>query len=594
MATRKPLVVIDGAVRELPAGDTTAESVVTILDASYNSVSLLLHGDGSNGSTTFVDNSPTPQTFTVAGNTQISTAAAKFGGASMKFDGAGDYIYSAGSAEVAFGTGDFTVEFWVRRSAVGVTQFVIGVQAPSGSAADRWSLYFLAANTLNFYNGNTIKLTSTTTFAVGTWYHAAVCRSAGTARLYVNGVQEASVADVVTYTAAATRPLIGTDTDFVSLPFNGYIDDLRVTKGVARYTTAFTPHVSAHPDAYSITETVSTQTDLLLPYLTAGVRDSTTGTGTGSLALVNTAPTGYKAFATAFANGATTDYCIQGSTGEWEVGLGRYEVTGDDTYWSSVALLLRGEGATVVDSGPNALTLTLNGSVVTTTAKQKAGASSILLSASGWLQTASSAGLTLGTAPFTLEFWMWKVGTGNSYIMCVGADWAATGGVTLLHYQGQFGFSSPTLSGTSFGVPICDAWTHVAIERVGNVFSLYQNGVLMGTHTDSGTMTQSFIKLGYGTAGSWVPFPGYIDEFRVTAGRARYGGAFTPPTTALPCPDLSSQSLTRTTVKSSSNSDAPVNFSAGTKQVFALPSASNIDNAALGRQYAFSRGFALP
>ena len=338
----------------------------------------------------------------------------------------------------------------------------------------------------------------------------------------------------------------------------------------------------------------SVQNDLLLPYLTAGVRDSTTATGTGSLALVNAAPTGYKAFATAFADGATTDYCIQGTTGEWEVGSGAYSSgLAVDPYWANVSLLLRGEGASVIDYSSNALSLTLNGSVVTSTAKQKFGGSSVYLSASGWMQSAASSGLALGTADFTIDFWMWKVGTGNAYIFCLGADWAAVAGVTLIHYIGQFGFSVGTANGTTFGVPICDTWTHIAVVKSAGVCTLYQNGVSMGSHTNSTNLTDNFIKLGYGTAGSWVPFPGYMDDFRVTKGVARWTSAFTPPTTPAYDPTQAIPTLLRNTVRSSSNSNAPVNFSAGTKQVFALPFADNTRQAALGRQYAYSRGFAL-
>ncbi len=75
-----------------------------------------MHFSGSNGSTTFVDNSPVTKSFTVNGNSQISTAQSKFGSSSLLLDGTGDYLSSPSNADYAFGTGDFTIECWAYRS----------------------------------------------------------------------------------------------------------------------------------------------------------------------------------------------------------------------------------------------------------------------------------------------------------------------------------------------------------------------------------------------------------------------------------------------------------------------------------------------
>jgi hypothetical protein len=82
-------------------------------DPYRSQVSLLLHGDGTNGSTTIVDSSPSPKTVTAVGDAQISTAQSKFGGASIAFDGNGDYLDASSSNQYAIGTEDFTVEGWV-------------------------------------------------------------------------------------------------------------------------------------------------------------------------------------------------------------------------------------------------------------------------------------------------------------------------------------------------------------------------------------------------------------------------------------------------------------------------------------------------
>src|SRR5690554_1699309 len=87
------------------------------VDPYFASVVLLLHGDGTDGSTTITDNSGSAHSPTVNGNSQIDTAESQFGGASVLFDGSGDYLEYADSADWDFGTGDFTVEFWMRRNA---------------------------------------------------------------------------------------------------------------------------------------------------------------------------------------------------------------------------------------------------------------------------------------------------------------------------------------------------------------------------------------------------------------------------------------------------------------------------------------------
>jgi hypothetical protein len=87
-------------------------------DPYFSNVSLLLHGDGTNGSTTIVDSSASPKTLTAFGNAQISTAQSKFGGSSIAFDGTGDYLSISSSNDLTLGTSDFTLETWARLATV--------------------------------------------------------------------------------------------------------------------------------------------------------------------------------------------------------------------------------------------------------------------------------------------------------------------------------------------------------------------------------------------------------------------------------------------------------------------------------------------
>ena len=108
-------------------GDFALTSLVAAAngDPSFSKVSLLLSGDGANGSTTFTDTSPTPKTLTRCGDSQISTVQSKFGGASMYFDGVGDYLSL--SASQLIGTSDFTIEAWVRLTSTSVDTEVISI-----------------------------------------------------------------------------------------------------------------------------------------------------------------------------------------------------------------------------------------------------------------------------------------------------------------------------------------------------------------------------------------------------------------------------------------------------------------------------------
>ena len=211
-------------------------------DPDFTSVSLLLHMDGSNGSTTFTDSSSDGIAVTANGNAQISTAQSKFGGASGLFDGSGDYLSTAALASLAPGTGAFTIECWVRwtdRSGAQALFNYVGV----------WSLNKAAANLIQTENIMTSAsaLISTTTFVDNQWYHIAVSRGTGAARLYVDGVEESSVsgtnADISTTNVWVGRTLFG------NLYLNGYIDDLRLTIGVDRYTANFTPPTAPFPNA---------------------------------------------------------------------------------------------------------------------------------------------------------------------------------------------------------------------------------------------------------------------------------------------------------------------------------------------------------
>jgi hypothetical protein len=209
---------------------------------------LLLHMDGSNGSTTFTD--VYSNTVTANGNAQISTAQSKFGGASGLFDGTGDYLTVPHSASLSMGSGDFTIETWFRPNSVTSDQNLINKQATLATASG-YLLRISSSGKIEFYAGDSSTgawevAISGGTLSTATWYHAAATRQGSSWKLFLDGTQVGSTATAsFTVHDNANSLYIGTNTNGSTQAYNGYLDELRITKGTARYTSNFTPSASA-------------------------------------------------------------------------------------------------------------------------------------------------------------------------------------------------------------------------------------------------------------------------------------------------------------------------------------------------------------
>jgi hypothetical protein len=169
------------------------------------------------------------------GDAQISTSVTKFGTGSLKFDGTGDYLSVPASTGFQFGTGDFTIEFWVYTNSTSAgTQFV------NLNSNLEFIIGTNDGNNLEYYTNNYTRINSGTNLTNSVWNHIACSRASGTTRLYLNGTQVGtSYSDGGSY-SSTNGIIIGKRSDS-SLSVNGYLDDLRITKGVARYTSNFTP-----------------------------------------------------------------------------------------------------------------------------------------------------------------------------------------------------------------------------------------------------------------------------------------------------------------------------------------------------------------
>lgn len=189
----------------------------------------------------FKDNSPNNTTAGIGGSIAVKSTNPfqQNTGKSMYFDGTGDYVTIPYNNMHQMVTGNFTIEAWVFRSVVGAEHNIAVTR--SGGGADGWNLRINAANTLQFYYTGGSSVTSTGTISAGIWVHVAVTMSASTAKLYINGVNDGTAAAFGTGTANSQSLRIGVANDNTTGYMNGYIADLRITKGVVRYTTTFTP-----------------------------------------------------------------------------------------------------------------------------------------------------------------------------------------------------------------------------------------------------------------------------------------------------------------------------------------------------------------
>jgi hypothetical protein len=185
------------------------------------------------------------------GNAQISTAQSKFGGSSMAFDGSGDYLLlpSPQTQNFVYGTRNFTIEFWFYMSALAGSGnfYVLYDGRPSVTTGAYVNLAINNATPESYVNGTTIITGSA--LSANTWYHFAYARSGSSTKMFINGTQVGSTyTDNTNYINAANRPVIGTSGFSIgSSNFNGYINDLRITRGYARYTSNFTPPTAAFP-----------------------------------------------------------------------------------------------------------------------------------------------------------------------------------------------------------------------------------------------------------------------------------------------------------------------------------------------------------
>jgi trimeric autotransporter adhesin len=428
-------------------------------DSQFSNVAMLLHAEGANGGTTITDTKGNVTLSSSLGSVTTSTTQKMFGSSALRFDGS-SRLDTTSNAAFTMGTGDFTVEMFVRTDAT-LSNYTWFFGTPTGNGLDL--AWYVGGQIKTFIGGSLVTIGNWTPSG-GTWYHLALVRVSGTVTLYVDGTSVGSVLASTSITTDAMR-LGMQGGSGASYPLTGYLDEVRVTKGVARYTSNFSVPASAFPDSGP---------------------------------------------------------------------------TASDSNWSSVSMLLHGEGTnagTVFTDSASKFTFTNTGSSTSTTAS-KFGSSSIRMTGSSNLLSSSNAALTMGTGDFTIEGWFRfdaAPGVANQFLFggsgsnAMDVRW---NGSTLQAFIGTANFSAgtpPTINANTF--------YHIALVRTGTTGKLFFNGTEIASSTAAGvaaniTLTQMYI--GAQTGGSTMMQAGYIDDFRVTKGVARYTTGFTVPSAAFP------------------------------------------------------------
>jgi len=434
---------------------------------------LLLHGFSYNGSTTIIDSSPYPKSLSIVGNTNISTTTSKFADkSSIYFDGSGDYLNAENFASWNFSTNNFCLEFWLRSSAsitnskyICYLENTAGTEYISISLNNRYDVggpdygIIVGVNASWMGYGANGSLTDTN------WHHFALVRNGNTILMYIDGNLGNSLAFSNPINLLGTKKYFGGyGPDLPQYSIDGYMSDIKLSVGTARYTDEFTLPIIPHSD-------LSTGNDGYTSLLIHG-----TGSD-GSILIQDYSP-------------QTKSVSIVGntniSTAQSKLGNG------------SICFDGSGDSITVadnVDFSLGSLDFTIDCWVYLTTLDQN--------------QVFWSSVYTDGA--FSFSFNHATSGKQGLNIGCWSTGWV----LVFYIYQGNK---------TGWTV---NSWNHVAVVRSGNIITLYLNGVAVANGSCSSAIP-AYNQHSIGSVISEQYLNGYMQEFRFSKGIARWVDNFTP------------------------------------------------------------------
>ena len=201
---------------------------------------LMLHCNGTDGSTSFPDDSDSSHTVTANGDAQVDTADKKFGSGSALFDGTGDYLSVPDSDDFDF-SGDFTIDLWVKHDATASERGIIG---SLGAGDDGWLLFLSSSGAIRFISSDGSTSLTGSQVDDDTWHHIAIVRygsDANNLKIYLDGTLDTQGTNTSTLTANGTLTIGREYNDSDNYYFDGWMDEIRISNGIARWTSNFTP-----------------------------------------------------------------------------------------------------------------------------------------------------------------------------------------------------------------------------------------------------------------------------------------------------------------------------------------------------------------
>lgn len=454
--------------------ETFAYPNPSLKDPLIDNVSLLITGSGLNNSTNIIDSSAYTNTISAISGAKISTAKTKIVGSSILLNGTTDYIQAIASPDFNFGTDDFGIDMWVNCTAITGTgahplitlrsagsMLLLGTSSGGGEGR-------LIATT------NTNSVTSSVVLTANTWYHIYVGRynaaQGGSIYIAIDGAYVGGTIETGVIGDSVTNLQIGYDA-ITSTYWNGNIENIRITKGNARY-----------PEMWP----VGTFTP---PY-----------------------------------RGAMIPQVLK------------------DRYFSNVSLLLKGDGSIAVDSSSNAAVVTSASGAIISTTVAKFGVSSIYFpNASSYISIPRNSSNEISTGDFTIEAWVYLNGN-CEFVLFSYANDNTQSVIPIINYRIAINSLRPLLNSVNvnFQSPTVLAtysvWQHHALVRAGSNFTMYLNGISIGTNTNSAALcsVSTSFPIIMGKLLSSGGATGYMDDFRLTKGLARYTANFTPPARTFP------------------------------------------------------------
>jgi hypothetical protein len=512
-------------------------------DQYWGNVTGLFHFDNnltdSSGNITLTNNGVT-----------FSNSISKFGGYSASFNGTTSGLSVSTPNSGAKFANDFTIEAWIYPTSIGTQERNVFATSLSTLTFNGIQVYTKVSGYLAFGREGVDETVSTTTPTINSWNHVALTRSGSTIILWLNGVNIASATNTVDYSDG--NLMIGTNKHNNAI-FAGYIDDFRITNGVARYTTNFSASLPTAALQNGLISAWTTASTLTNGYTTVSYSTNVNATGSGITYNLQSGslPTGLTLNASTGAitgtptNVGSSSFTIRATdaNASYTDKIFTIQVLVNDTYWNNVTGLFHFDN-NLTDSSGN-ITLT-NSGVTFSSSTIKFDGYSASFNGSSYLEAPLPMNYVTSTNDITIEGWF-RLGSLSKPATIFVFDNLAGGpnsgwfGYSTLYVytNGTLGFGKSGINETTTatGYISINTWYHFAMVKTSTGVKIYINGVAAITTDSTRWAISTTIPLRFGACPGnigAVALNGYMDDVRITNGVARYTANFTPPTVPYP------------------------------------------------------------